>query len=351
MKKLIILSASLFSAAIAFSQVSLSYVNNALVLGDSVACKEIQYVSPGEAGANQMWDFSMIQYTGTNPVSHVGSTSAIVPSAIGNYNLTLSENGYNYFYYGSGSSLIEEGYTTNEFSLSYSNPLTKIKYPFSYGDNFTDDFAGNAFYSNGGSVVNFSGTYTLTADAYGTLILPGRYIKNALRVKSVKQAIEVNPCSSTDAEIIRYAWYAPGYRYPVFILLTKEYTRSGQEPTITKTGFVSLQMGLSNPPVVPLYGTNNGPIIEENDDFTVLSYPNPFTDNLSYSYYLRKDMPVSIELYDITGKFSMNLADQLQSDGVHSGTFDAADISLTPGVYYLRFTFDKKVVVTKVVKM
>ena len=71
-----------------------------------------------------------------------------------------------------------------------------MKYPFSYGDDFTGDFAGVAYFQEN-TVINFSGTYTVTADAYGTLILPDRIIKNALRVKSEKNAIEVNPCSYT----------------------------------------------------------------------------------------------------------------------------------------------------------
>ena len=46
MKKFILLSVSLFAVMVAFSQVTLTYTNNALILGDSIAAKEIQYVSP-----------------------------------------------------------------------------------------------------------------------------------------------------------------------------------------------------------------------------------------------------------------------------------------------------------------
>jgi hypothetical protein len=294
-----------------------------------------------------MWDFSKVQYTGTGISGKMNSSAATEPTAVGVYNMVMNENGYDYFINLSRTSYEEKGYVTKDIAVTYSNSVLKMKYPFSYGDNFTDDFSGVSYYQVN-TVVNFSGTYSVSADAYGTLILPDRYIKNALRVKCEKKAIEVHPCNAVDVDIVRYIWYAPGYRYPVFSLVVKTVTRTGQEPVITQNGYISLQQGLWNDATTAI----GGQAAVDNSDFTVLSYPNPFSDILSYSYFLRKDMPVKIELYDVTGKFNVNLADdQSQSDGVHTGTFDATTANLTPGVYYIRFTFDKKVVVNKIVKI
>jgi len=73
---------------------------------------------------------------------------------------------------------------------------------------------------------------------------------------------------------------------------------------------------------------------------------------LTYNYFIRKQMPVTIGLYDMSGKLLANLVNtSMQTDGLHTGSFDAATIGLTPGVYYIRFTFDKKTIVNKVVKI
>jgi hypothetical protein len=45
------------------------------------------------------------------------------------------------------------------------------------------------------------------------------------------------------------------------------------------------------------------------------------------------------------------LQSDMQIEGIHTGAIDAEDLNLTPGMYYLRFTFENQVVVKKVVKL
>ena len=97
MKKFILLSVSLFSAAVAFSQVTLTYTDNALIFGDSIASKEIQYISPGEAGANQMWDFSNLQFALKTSTSKISTPSEQDYKIAGNFNVLLNEDGSGYF--------------------------------------------------------------------------------------------------------------------------------------------------------------------------------------------------------------------------------------------------------------
>ena len=98
-------------------------------------------------------------------------------------------------------------------NLVYSDPVVKMKYPFSYGEQFIDHFIGVA-YVNETSRIDFFGDNSVSADAYGTLILPDRIIENALRVKSVKKGLQINMCGTADVNIVKYSWYASGYRYP-----------------------------------------------------------------------------------------------------------------------------------------
>jgi hypothetical protein len=81
-------------------------------------------------------------------------------------------------------------------------------------------------------------------------------------------------------------------------------------------------------------------------------FPNPFASSATYRYFLKKPAVVTLELFDITGKsISRIISRQNQQDGIHEGSLEAYPLGLTPGIYYARFTFDRQVVVAKMVKM
>jgi len=332
-----------------FAQNTLTYKNNALLTGDSATSREIQFVDPGTAGPNQIWDFSKIEYTGKNPVSSMQPSSAMKTSGVQDFNLLLKDSGYDYFMKTSVNNLEEIGYVNKEkkMTLSYSEPVVKMRYPFSYGDQFSDPFTGVAFF-NENYRIDFSGTNTVTGDAYGTLILPDMVIKNTLRVKSVKKGLQINMCGSTEISISRYSWYAPGFRYPVMTISIVENRYRGGVPEITKTAFVNTQQQRDGSAIASV---NQGSQVETSD-VSVILFPNPFREKLSYNYFLRKQLPVSIEITDMSGKYNARLLkNQIQGEGLHSGELDAVTQNLAPGVYYIRFTFGKQVVVEKVVKI
>ena len=90
----------------------------------------------------------------------------------------------------------------------------------------------------------------------------------------------------------------------------------------------------------------------KNNNFDLTIYPNPFIQKLGYSYSLPEQMLVTIELFDMDGKLIKTLlSKQLLSAGMHTGELEANRNELTMGVYYIRFTFGKKVISNKVVKM
>jgi hypothetical protein len=348
MKRLMILCAMIVLVNAAFPQMSLSYKNNALVAGDSVISLEFQYTSPGGAGPDQIWDFSKIQYSPKYLSCNFYPATAFMLKDAGNYNVVSVEDGYTSFINVTQHESAVMGYYRENLWLIYSDALVKMRYPFSYGDHFIDPFAGNAL-ANEASAISFDGENIVTADAYGTLVLPDRMIRNTLRVKTEKNAIELRPCSTLEAHIIQYCWYAPGYRYPVLIMVTKEYKYNGEDPaTITQTAYICLQQTCGN----DLANVQEQQTIIDNDDFAVVTYPNPFDEQLTYGYFIRSQMPVTIGLYDISGKLLIDLKNSdLQTDGIHTGIIDAKAHNLKAGVYYIRFTFDKKSVVNKIVKL
>ena len=350
MKTTFLSSVLLFMTVCLFAQTTLTYENNALLTGNSFAFREIQSPDPGNAGSNQIWDFSMVQYSGKNPVSSLQDATLQGFKGLGNFNVSLSENGYDYFMNSSAYKLEEMGYvnTDKKLFLIYSDPVIKMKYPFKYGDQFTDHFIGVAHYSET-NTIDFFGDNRVAADAYGTLIMPDRIIENALRVKSVKTGLQINMCGTTDVNIVKYAWYAPGYRYPVISISTIENKYSSGNAEVIKSAFTNTQQLIEKS---ALTGSVNPAKQIEIQEVTVTLSPNPFIDKLIYSYTLPADMTVSIDLYDMAGKYIGWLdKNQSQTEGLHTGELNAATYHLIQGVYFMRFAFDNQVIIRKVVKM
>jgi hypothetical protein len=339
------------------AQPILTYPNNSLLNCDTYSYHEIQFADPGIAGRNQIWDYSKIQYTGKNPVSTLQAPALPKVNGISDYNISLLENSYDYWMNSTENGLEELGYVNPELKLvlRYTDPVLKMKYPFSYGNQLTDRFAGSALF-NETSVIDLSGDVTVTADAFGRLILPDKIFESVLRVKSVKKGLQINMCGTTDFCITKYNWYAAGCRYPVMSISITENSTNGAAPVVTKAGFTNSQQISVNTKnaVLGAFGSqsnNSSNTIDQSDVKVVLS-PNPFTENLTYNYSLTEPMNVSIELYDLLGKYSgWVINNQPQTVGLHRGELNASTYGLSPGVYFMRFTFDNQVVICKVVKM
>ena len=346
MKRNILSAISMFITVMAFPQTSITYQNNALLPGNETTTNEIKYLQPGNQGQNQIWDFSKIQFTGTVNHSSLGATAKRALSGESEFNVVLSESDNDYFFNCNNSLLEEKGFASKDINLTYSDPLVKMKYPFSYGDQFTDKWAGNTMYQNI-TRIDLIGDYTVTADAFGTLILPDRVLKNTLRIKTEKTSIEAGPCSSLESHTVRYLWYAAQYRFPVMVITTMEVKSSGQEPVITRSAAINLQQP-SSPEVI----ANVSDPVQDNSDVSVIVFPNPFSEKLTYNYFLRTAIPVTVELFDMTGRLNHRLVNtQIQPEGLHTGVVTSDETRLTPGIYYLRFTFDNKVVISKIVKI
>ncbi len=350
MKNIHITTILLFISLGSFAQYTLTFSNNGLVPGDSATYRSIRAVDPGTAGPNQIWDFSKIEFTGKDQGTSVKTASGLKTAGVENYNTLLHDGEYDYFMNATANTLEERGYLNNEkkISLVYTDPLVKMKFPFSYADQFTAPFAAVAYYSQDYKI-DFTGSYSAAADAFGTLIMPDMVLKNTLRIKSVKSGLQTDRCGTTEVNIVKYSWYAPGFRYPVVSINTVETRRSGSAPEVNITASVNTQQNRDGQTTA---GQGGSLPRVETADVSVILFPNPFRENLTYNYFLRKQLHVSIDLYDMSGKYSARLLkNQLQSEGLHSGELDGLTRGLAPGVYYIRFTFDKQVVINKIVKI
>ena len=340
----------LFSPGL-WAQTTLSYQHNSLRSVDCNTYQEIQFVDPGASGPNQVWDFSKIVPTGKNQCSSIMAATMLKMSGVGPYNLLLGDSGNEYMMNSAENRLEELGYVNSEqkLILIYTDPVVKMKYPFSFGNSYTDHFIGEAI-TNGTGKIDFTGDITVSADASGTLMLPDRVINGALRVKSVKEGQQINLCGTSDVHIVKYSWYATGYRYPLLNLSVVEVRTNGGVPVLTRSAsYNSLQFYEKSAVLGSNAKSANAPLAKS--EVKVVISPNPFTDQLVYSYVLTEPLNVTIDLYDMAGKsYGRLLSNQLQEDGMHNGELVAARYDLTPGVYFMRFTFDKQIAIYRVVK-
>jgi hypothetical protein len=336
------------------AQTTLTYSSNALRADDKNEYREIRFVDPGNAGPGQVWNFNDIQFTGNDPVSAINIPSLPKMNGVSDYNLLLSDNGYDYYMNLTTVGLEEKGYWNagQKLSLIYSDPVLKMKYPFSFGDQFTDHFDGTAWYG-GTSAIQFSGDVTVAGDASGKLILNDQAIDGVLRVKSVKKGLQINTCGTTDVNIVKYSWYASGYRYPVMNVNIVETSANGAAPVVTRTSYVNTSQEVTKRGSMAVIGSVPAPPKSPvQTDIKVSVSPNPFVDNLNYSYVLPESQVVSIDIYDLAGKYSGWLVNkQRQTAGLQNGEFSAATLGLTPGVYCIRFTFENQVEILKLIKL
>jgi len=333
------------------AQTTITFQHNSLRSVDCNTYQEVLFVDPGASGPNQVWDFSLLAPTGKNQCSSIMAATLPKMTGVGPYNLLLGENGYEYMMNSAENRLEELGYVNNEqkLTLVYTDPVVKMKYPFAFGNLYTDHFIAEAI-TNGTSKIDFAGDITVSADGSGTLVLPDRVINGALRVKSVKSGKQINLCGTSDVNIVKYSWYATGYRYPLLNLSVVEVCTNGGVPVITRSAnYNVLQLYEKSAVVGSVAKAATAPVAKS--DVKVVISPNPFTDQLVYSYVLTDPLHVTIDLYDMAGKiYGRLLTDQLQDVGLHNGELVAARYELTPGVYFMRFTFDKQIAIFRVVK-
>jgi hypothetical protein len=202
-------------------------------------------VQPGVAGADVSWDFSNLDVA-------TGFTSGtyVLPSATlfaGNFpGANLAEefgDGSATFYNVSNAQSDLMGFvqvsTGGNVVVNYTNPQTIMQFPFTYGDNFTDD-ATRQYATITGDI-----TTEVTADAYGLLTLPNGNFQNVLRIHST---IHVNDGGGTfilHDEL--YEWWSASEAQPILSIRMRTTTDGGVE---TKQKFVSY---------ANIQGTGGGP--------------------------------------------------------------------------------------------
>lgn len=326
MKKLLLLSVVACAlVSVVFSQTVITKNVHALLVGENNPMSICSYADPGAEGADVTWDFSELEFkhsfTGYLNQSATTEHGPSFPDA----NVELSEFDSRFYFKISNDKIEQYGYSSasGNSKVHYSTPFVKIKYPFAYGDSYTGIYNGESFIS-GTKQSDITGWYSVEADAYGTLILPGNSIyNNTIRIRTEKSYVNEYSSISQDITIITYRWYSTTHRYPLLVLTEITTITGDREYLKTQAAY-----------------NNNAVISVENafaDNFSL--YPNPVTTGeLTLQFDAMIEGALHMEIFDLNGRLlkSKNLSVEQGSQQSYVLTDDIAGFE--PASYVLVVT-------------
>lgn len=343
-------------------------LHNLVRAGDKIVKQQVNYVSPGEAGQDMIWDFSSL-----TPVNEKYELEYLEPELLGDsiYVLgrdTFLKEQYNrqdlivglehytlYYYRSTDSTLCITGFENPVTQVHCQHPVLSMRYPFEYGCEYADTFEMKGIYS-GKIPFTTRGSVAVRADATGLMILPdGDTLNHVTRVKTVQTFIQPDtiPASSMNMRMESYRWYAAGYRYPVFETLHHwNLNETGQEE-VFKTAFfyppqehtyleedvvnmatLDKQDGL---PGTDISGEPYSRWDMQGEGWACDFYPNPVERMLNVVYQTETSMPVRISLHDMSGKLLKNISLPETSSGYYTEEIDCS--TLPAGNYVCKFVF------------
>jgi hypothetical protein len=337
----IMFAISMFAAVNA--QTVLTYKSHGLIPDEKNPMLLTKYVEPGDAGNNMIWDFTALEMAG----SFVGNIDN--PSVAKNFesfrtsNSVLEEFG-NYFFFDVNKSGIKHyGYASGSGSttIEYAKPFVKMKYPFKYGNSYNGDFNG-VYKVRGEEYGTIDGTYSVTADGAGTLILPGGVLySNALRVKEIKSYTHQMKNSSYEVINETYRWYVAEHRFPILVLIKSTFVNgNGRDSYSTQAAY--------NPVII-----NQMLNIAKNEEkaFKVNVYPNPYVGYVNIKFDVEEDAFVNVSVYNSTGQLVSVLVNQKENIGTKEYKFSAKQLGVGTGSYVVKVTVGNKTVQEKIMEL
>lgn len=346
MKKnlLSILSAiTLLSSVAAIAQPTLNAANSNPVTGDVLTLQQYSYISPGNSGGSQTWNFSSITQSTNAAIAYSyaavsASNAAIFPNANQQYGSSTTF-GFNKI---STTALQNYGVKQGTVNIVYSNPEDQMHYPFTMGGSYSDPFL--ATFTSSGSTFERRGTTTVNADAYGTLQLPSGTFSNVLRVHFVQDYQDSTDMPGFGPYIItylndEYMWYLPNNHMPIFSTYSLTMDNGFSAPT-SSTGSNKL-------------GTIVSGINEQVNYIKSLNfYPNPTSNGvLNLDLNLNDNINYEIVIVDNLGREVLRTK---SDDGITGYNFKTIDISsLESGLYNFEVVtgtiklVNKKIIVNK----
>jgi hypothetical protein len=272
-------------------------------------------------GANQMWDYSNISLTNATTQYFIDPASTPNAADYPNSNIVFTNDpaaGPYVYYETTASEFLDWGLVAGASDVTYTNPLTYMPFPFTFGDTGSDMASGTTFGGQGTRQT----TSTYEGIGYGALILPIVTLSDILCVKITTDVTDSFGGTSSNSTTISYIFISANESYIIFSL--NEVTQQGQT---TKYGFLkSNYLGL------------NDEISSEEISTTV--YPNPVNkgDNFNISIESKESKTININVIDVTGKVVNSIGSKSLAKG--KNTISVKSDELEAGIYFVKIATD-----------
>jgi hypothetical protein len=256
----------------------------------------------GASGENVTWDFSSLQSGSTVPVDIEENTSGDYPQA----NIFFEQQGASTYFGTDANAFTFYGTASSGVSIVYSDGQDQMRFPFTYGDSYSDTFLGTIEIF--GQTFDREGTVDVTSDGYGTLMTPQGTYENSLRMRIVRNSEEsaFGQVTATTTDTI-YFWYEENTSFPI-----ATYFRNYSDGDFTGQSFNYLDDGSVS--------------IEDHEKLTASIYPNPAAEEVKIEGLENEDF--TIEVIDLSGKV---LREGRNSESVDVSEFES-------GIYLIRIS-------------
>ncbi|WP_338355924.1 T9SS type A sorting domain-containing protein [Yeosuana marina] len=300
------------------AQITLTSATNAPQVGDTYNyIKTTNYsFNVSQSGANQIWDFSSVTGS-TEVISFTNLASSSEPTTFPLSNIvstSTNPNGETYYSSSNSELLIEGFFSPGLLREIYTDKREYIKYPITYNDVFNETFSGTSENIAAGQTYDRTGTTQISADGYGTLILPYTTVNNVLRVKITNtysdtfMGFPIGPYND-----VILVWFNATNN--TFIASTSDAYFNGS--------LISSQASYLDQSDLVL-ATNDSNFVDK--QLTI--YPNP-----AKNYTIIKNTSfdtISLNIYDIKGVF-------IKTETIQNGR-NQIDLSiLKPGIYLIKY--------------
>ncbi len=295
-------------------------------------------VAPGAKGPSVVWDFRNLETKSTLTSYMYSAYSTEKTAELPEANTVLEEYGTRFFFKASNGIIEQYGTVTKNNTLTkYDVPFVKMVFPFNYGDSYSGNFSGT-IYGKNNYEAQFTGTYLLEADAYGTIILPDNITyDNVFRIKTVKEQC-YNGKDACNCVSISYKWYAEDVRYPLLTIIQSQNSKGIK--TIRTAYYSKGENKIDNDSPTKLTAQN----VEVN------IYPNPFMDEFKLDYTITTDTDVNIEIYDNSGRKLNSIQKLNQKAGYYTEIICNEDVKNQFGMFHIRVIAGNEVVSKTVIR-
>jgi hypothetical protein len=325
----------------------LTWANMNIVTGDRYAVHNCSpnNIVPGPGGADTSWNFSTLITlsqgvdTATAILAASTQTHAIFPAST--TGILMSGSPAINYYIENDTVLSQDGnYISSGNYTAYSNPIDQLQFPFAFNNTFTSYYSGLIVSTPAGDSATYTiinGSNTVTADAYGTLTLPGTtgpvVYSNVLRthgIQSYTDSVGVAGASLLAYTVETYTWYTPNYHYPLLTIATT--TGSGVYSTKVFYSDVQVTGDASVSSMSPA-----GASFE--------LFPNPVNGLLNIAYNTPGNEHVRITLSDMLGREVAVIANGY-TQGAQQLGYNTT--TLPKGLYLVRFQTTQESITRKV---